>query len=54
MKGQTSKNWRAMLVSVLWDQTDAGKLAREVDLPGARDNDLVPNQKEHNDDALAF
>jgi hypothetical protein len=37
----------------LVDQTDAGKLAREVDLPGARDNGLVPDQKEHNDDALA-
>jgi hypothetical protein len=35
------------------DETDVGKLAREVDLLGARDNDLVPDQKEHSDDALA-
>ena len=35
------------------DQTDAGKLAREVDLPDARHNALVPDQKEHNDDAFA-
>jgi hypothetical protein len=28
------------------------KLAREIDLPGACDDDLVPNQKEHNDDGL--
>ena len=27
------------------DQTDAGKLAREVDLSATRDNGLVPNQK---------
>jgi hypothetical protein len=35
------------------DETDAGKLAREVDVPAARDNALVPDQKEHNDDAFA-
>jgi len=35
------------------DETDFGKLAREVDLLSARDNDLVPDQKEHNDDAFA-
>jgi hypothetical protein len=35
------------------DQTDAGKLARQVDVPPGRDNDLVPDQKEHNADALA-
>jgi len=35
------------------DQTDAGKLAREVDLLGACDNGLVPDQKEHRDDAHA-
>jgi hypothetical protein len=35
------------------DQTDAGKLAREVDLLSARDNGLVSDQKEHNDDAHA-
>jgi hypothetical protein len=34
------------------DQIDVGKLAREIDLPGACDNRLVPDQKEHNDDGL--
>ena len=34
------------------DQTDAAKLAREIDLPGACNNGLVPDQKEHNDDGL--
>jgi len=34
------------------DQIDAGKLAREIDLPGACDNGLVPDQKEHNHDGL--
>jgi len=35
-------------------QTDPGKLAREAGLPSARDNDLVPDQKERSDDALAI
>jgi hypothetical protein len=35
-------------------QTDAGKLAREAGLPPARDNDLVLDQKERRDDALAI
>jgi hypothetical protein len=34
-------------------QTDPGKLAREVDVRAARDNALVPDQKERRDDALA-
>jgi hypothetical protein len=34
-------------------QTDPGKLAREVDVRPARDNGLVPDQKERSDDALA-
>jgi hypothetical protein len=34
-------------------QTDPGKLAREVDVRAACDNDLVPDQKERSDDALA-
>jgi hypothetical protein len=34
------------------DQTDAGKLAREVDLSPRRDDDLVSHQK-HDPDALA-
>jgi len=35
------------------DQTDAGKLAREIDVSSTRDNALVPDQKKHSDDALA-
>ena len=35
------------------DQTDAGKLAREVDLSPRRDDDLVSHQKKHDPDALA-
>jgi len=35
------------------DQTDAGKLARKVDVSSTRDNALVPDQKKHSDDALA-
>jgi hypothetical protein len=34
------------------DQTDAGKVAREVGLSTTRDNGLVPNQKKRRDDAL--
>jgi len=34
------------------DQTDAGKLAREVGLSTTRDNGLVLNQKKRRDDAL--
>ncbi len=34
------------------DQTDAGKLAREVGLSTTRDNGLVPNQKKRRDDAV--
>ncbi len=34
-------------------QTDPGKLAREVDVRPARDNALVPDQKERSDDVLA-
>jgi len=36
-----------------YEETDSEKLAREVDLPPARDNALVPDQKERSDDALA-
>jgi hypothetical protein len=35
-------------------QTDPAKLAREADLPVARDNALVLDQKERNDDAFAI
>jgi diadenylate cyclase len=36
------------------EETDTEKLAGEVDLPPARDNALVPHQKERSDDALAI
>jgi hypothetical protein len=35
-------------------QTDPGKLAREADLPSARNNALVLDQKEPGDDVLAI
>jgi hypothetical protein len=35
------------------DQTDAGKLAGEVDQPRACDNGMVSNQKEHRDHTVA-
>ena len=35
------------------EETDPAQLAREVDLPPARDNALVPNQKERGNDSLA-
>ena len=35
------------------DQTDAGKLAREVDLSPRRDDNLVSYRKKHDPDALA-
>ena len=34
------------------DQTDAGKLAREVGLSTTGDNGLVPNREKRRDDAL--
>ena len=36
------------------DQTDAGKLAREVGLSATGDSSLVPNQKKRGDDALGL
>jgi diadenylate cyclase len=41
-----------ILLHVNYEETDPEKLAREVDLPPARDNALVPDQKERSDDAL--
>ena len=38
----------------LVDQTDAGKLAREIGLSTTRDNGLVPNQQKRRDDALGL
>ena len=36
-----------------YEETDPEQLAREVDLPAARDDALVPDQKERSNDALA-
>jgi hypothetical protein len=36
-----------------YEETDLEKLAREIDVRPARDNALVPDQKERSDDALA-
>ncbi len=36
-----------------YEETDTEELAREVALPPARDNPLVPHQKEHSNDTLA-
>jgi hypothetical protein len=36
------------------DQTDAGKLAREVGLSTTRDNRLVPDQTKRSHDVLAI
>ena len=38
----------------LVDQTNAGKLAREVGLSTTRDNCLVPNQQKRRDDVLGL
>jgi diadenylate cyclase len=42
-----------ILLQRAYEETDSEQLAREVDLPPARDHALVPDQKERGDDALA-
>ncbi|MGI8820906.1 MAG: diadenylate cyclase CdaA [Chthoniobacterales bacterium] len=42
-----------LLLHGTYEETDSGQLAREVDLPPARDNALVPHQKERSNDTLA-
>jgi len=42
-----------ILLQRTYEETDSEQLAREVDLPPARDHALVPDQKERGDDALA-
>jgi diadenylate cyclase len=53
----TPETFRQRIAEILlhskYEETDSKKLAREVDLPAARDNALVPDQKERSDDALA-
>ena len=41
-----------ILLHSKYEETDSEKLAREVDLPVARDDALVPDQKERSDDAV--
>lgn len=42
-----------LLLQGPYEKTDTEELAREIDLPLARDNPLVPNQKERSNDTLA-
>src|SRR5207249_11432931 len=53
----TPETFRQRIAEILlhgnYEETDPEKLAREVDLPPARDNPLVPDQKERSDDRLA-
>ena len=53
----TPETFRQRIAEILlhsnYEETDPEKLAREVDLPPARDNALVPDQKERRDDPLA-
>ena len=53
----TPETFRQRIAEILlhsnYEETDPDKLAREVDLPPARDNALVPDQKERSDDAIA-
>jgi diadenylate cyclase len=41
-----------LLLHGTYEETDSGELAREVDRPAARDNPLVPHQKERSNDTL--
>jgi len=42
-----------LLLHGTYEETDSDQLAREGDRPAARDNPLVPNQKERSNDTLA-
>jgi len=53
MKRLIPKSWRVTLISLLLARLTLKKLARQVDLTPARDNALVPDQKERSEDALA-
>jgi diadenylate cyclase len=56
-RGFTPETFRQRISEILlhgnYEETDPEKLAREVDLPPARQHALVPDQKERSDDALA-
>ena len=53
----TPETFRQRIAELLlhrdYEEADSEKLAREVDLPPARDHALVPDQKERSDDAVA-
>ena len=53
----TPETFRQRIAEILlhskYEETDSEKLASEVDLSPARDNALVPHQKERSDDAIA-
>jgi len=53
----TPETFRQRIAEILlhskYEETDSEKLAREVDFSSARDNALVPHQKERSDDAVA-
>jgi diadenylate cyclase len=53
----TPETFRQRIAEILlhskYEENNSEKLAREVDLSPARDNALVPDQKERSDDALA-
>src|SRR5438552_5171682 len=56
-RGFTPETFRKRIGEILlqgtYEETDPEQLAREVDLPPARDNPLVPHQKEPSNDSLA-
>ncbi len=56
-RGFNPETFRQRIAEILlhgnYEETDPEKLGREVDLPAARHNPLVPDQKERSDDALA-
>src|SRR3954462_8690100 len=57
-RGFTPETFRKRIGELLlqgaYEETDPEQLAREVDLPPARDDALVPDQKERSDDALVL
>ena len=50
MEGQTSKNWRSILVSILWTRLTLENWRAKLISLVTRDNGLVPNQKKRRGD----
>jgi hypothetical protein len=52
----TPETFRQRIAEILlhskYEEPDSEQLAREVNLSSARDHALVPDQKEHSDDAI--